>query len=194
MRHRRRGILLVEVLVALTILVISAAGIFVAFVSGAQITYKVRDEQIASMLANNLLEEIGRLPNFEHGRFSSDAFAGGGVSETGEAVAGPGDHAPRNRSAMDDKTDYHGVIDGAGVLSDGSFRSVSGTQLRLGTNGQPFSGMHRRAKVTSTNLSGQWTGDPALRVEVEVYDGPYEPGTGTSTGPVVARAVGIYLH
>lgn len=188
-RHRQRGLSLVEVLLAGVVLTVSAASIMTALTAGTQISEEGSKYQQAVMLAGNLMQEIKRLPNFENGDYAADDLSGGAHAEpyleSGETSA-----IARNNFA-DDKTDFHGWLDGPPIAANGSaFVDAAGSPIPLFdqraenlTNavglpafvpGGRVPSMFREVLVYANDLNGATdsaNGEWALEVHVIVYEG-----------------------
>lgn len=165
---RTSGLTLVEVLLASVILAISASSILTAMAAGHEASTKVAKRQQAHMLAGNLMEEIKRFQNFESGDYWQDSINGSSV-ESGESCTPA-------RNCFDDKTDFAGYTDGAGVAAAGNvFRDHAGNIVPLFTTGSTAPAMYRSVDAFVNDLDGAIADfnvePPFLEVHVVVYDG-----------------------
>jgi type II secretory pathway pseudopilin PulG len=187
--HRRRGLSLVEVLIAGVVLTVSAASIMTALSAGTQVSEAGSKIQQAVMLAGNLMQEIKRLPNFEDGDYAADDLGGGAHAEP-YLESGETSSAVRNNFA-DDKTDFHGWLDGPPIAANGSaFVDAAGSPIPLFdqraenlTNavglpafvpGGRVPSMFREVLVYENDLNGATdtaNGEWALEVHIIVYEG-----------------------
>ncbi len=165
------GLTLVEVLLASVILALTASSILTAMVAGHDASVKVAKYQQAHMLASNLMEEIKRFQNFENGDYAEDSI-NGTSSEPGETCAPA-------RNCFDDKTDFGGHKDGAGVAVTGNnFVDRAGNPLSLFTSGVAAPAMYREVEVFLNDLNGSIADfgaeQPFLEIHVVVYGGAAE--------------------
>ena len=164
----RPGLTLVEVLLASVILAITASAILTAVVAGHDASAKLAGFQQAHMLASNLMEEIKRFQNFENGDYAQDTI-NGSSSESGESCSPA-------RNCFDDKTDFAGYEDGAGVVAAGNvFRDYAGNVIPLFTSGVAAPVMFRKVQAFVNDLGGAITDfaveEPMLEIHVVVYSG-----------------------
>ena len=167
----RNGLTLVEVLLASVILALTASSVLTAMVAGHDASAKIAKHQQAHMLASNLMEEIKRFGNFENGDYAEDSI-NGSSSEPGETCGAA-------RNCFDDKTDFDGYQDGAGVAVTGNnFVDRAGNPLTLFTSGVAVPAIHRVAEVHLNDLDGSITDfgaeQPFLEIHVVVYDAATE--------------------
>ncbi len=167
----RNGLTLVEVLLASVILALTASSILTAMVAGHDASVKVAKYQQAHMLASNLMEEIKRFQNFENGDYAEDSING--------TSSEPGETCGAARNCFDDKTDFSGYEDGAGVAVTGNnFVDRAGNALSLFTSGIAAPAMHRAVEVFLNDLNGSIADfgaeQPFLEIHVVVYDGVAE--------------------
>ncbi len=165
------GLTLVEVLLASVILALTASSILTAMAAGHSASVKVAQHQQAHMLASNLMEEIKRFQNFENGDYAEDSI-NGSSSEPGETCGAA-------RNCFDDKTDFTGYEDGAGVAVAGNnLVDRAGNPLSLFTSGVAAPAMHREVEVFLNDLNGSIADfdaeQPFLEIHVVVYDGAAE--------------------
>ena len=165
------GLTLVEVLLASVVLALSASSILTAMLAGHDASMKVTKFQQAHMLASNLMEEIKRFQNFENGDYAEDSI-NGSSSEPGETCGAA-------RNCFDDKTDFAGYQDGAGVAATGNnLVDRAGNPLSLFTSGLAAPAIHRAVEVFVNDLNGSITDfgaeQPFVEVHVVVNDGTAE--------------------
>ncbi len=168
---KRNGLTLVEVLLASVILALTASSILTAMVAGHGASVKVAKYQQAHMLASNLMEEIKRFQNFENGDYAEDSING--------TSSEPGETCGAARNCFDDKTDFSGYQDGAGVAATGTnFVDRAGNPLSLFTSGIAAPAMYRTVEVFLNDLNGSIADfgaeQPFLEIHVVVYDGAAE--------------------
>lgn len=195
---RLRGVTLIESLLAVTVLSLSAASVLTAFVTGQSLTVQREKRQQALMLAVAMHEEIRQLPIFECDNWDRDGinelFSGyeppAGVVhpyvEGGEELPTAGE-----RENFDDMTDYAGYCDRnrssasqpGDELVDGcwvGFRNRSGQELTLFSAdadapddfAQPT--LFRQVNVYLNDLDGLVSTASYVQVEVVVSDASEE--------------------
>ncbi len=167
----RSGLTLVEVLLASVILALAASSVLTAMAAGHDASAKVAKHQQAHMLASNLMEEIKRFQNFENGDYAEDSI--NGVSSE------PGETCGAARNCFDDKTDFAGYQDGAGVVATGNnLVDRAGNPLSLFTSGVAAPAIYRSVEVFLNDLNGNIADfgveQPFLEIHVVVYDGAAE--------------------
>ncbi len=169
----RNGLTLVEVLLASVILALTASSVLTAMAAGHDASVKIAKYQQAHMLASNLMEEIKRFQNFENGDYAEDAINGKSKEDDKKCGAA--------RDCFDDKSDFEGYTDGAGVaLTGGNFVNYAGDAMPLFTTGRPIPPMHRVVSTYVNDLGGAIVDfdieQPALEVHVVVYDRSFGAG------------------
>jgi prepilin-type N-terminal cleavage/methylation domain-containing protein len=170
---RQSGLTLVEVLLASVILALTASTVLTAMAAGHDASAKIAKHQQAHMLASNLMEEIKRFGNFENGDYAEDSLNGKSKEDDKKCAAA--------RDCFDDKSDFGGYSDGAGVAAaGGNFVNHAGEALPLFTSGLPIPPMHRTVFTYANDLGGAIADfdieQPALEVHVVVLDGSYGAG------------------
>lgn len=145
----RRGLSLVEVLLAAAILAIAATAVATAFAAGYAATSEAARIEAAAAFGEALLDEIRLLP-FDDPNTPTVYTLG---PESGEAA----------RKDFDNIDDYHGYSESIGDMT-----SLGGIKL----TGSQASAMRRAVKVTYVTMSGQvaWDTNAFVLVSVTVSD------------------------
>ena len=104
-RRSRKGLTLVEAMLAVVVLAIAAAGVLLPFVSGATVRAEGTRRTLAAGLASDLMEQIVRLPFHDPSGAASDYHAGPESGETGPA-------------SFDNVDDFHGYAEPQGQVKD----------------------------------------------------------------------------
>ena len=145
----RRGMTLMEALLASTMLAMGASAVLLPFSVGAQSEQEDARRTLALYLGRELMEEIISKP-FDDPEASDAIGPDGGES---------------SRALFDNIDDYDGYEDGYGKSID---RIVGMDKQTI--DGVAIEGLHREAIITYIHVSGQDLGDDPnfVRVEVEM--------------------------
>jgi len=101
----KHGFTLTEAMLAVTVLGFAAAGVLLPFVSGATVRAEGTRRTLAAELANDLMEQILRLPFHDPGGAAYDYNPGPDAGETGLPT-------------FDNVDDFHGYCEAEGQVKD----------------------------------------------------------------------------
>ena len=146
----RRGMTLVEALMASTLLAMGASAVLLPFNIGAQSETEDARRTLAMHLARELMEEIISKP------FDDPEGGGGRGPDSGES----------SRLYFDNIDDYDGYRDGYGE----TISEIVGMKNQV-IQGVAIDGLHRDVSVEYMHVSGQDLGDDPNFVRVEISMG-----------------------